>query len=114
MEQAGIELANWYWRVVREFVVKRFGIELSRSSCLSYLHRLGFVLRRPKKHLLKADEAKWEAFLAEYAILSNEASRSGAKIFFADEAHFWADAELRSKWVLKGAGPGGFHQPAAG
>ena len=23
-EQAGIELANWYWRVVREFVLKRF------------------------------------------------------------------------------------------
>ena len=41
-EQAGIELANWYWRVVREFVLKRFGIELSRSSCLNYLHRLGF------------------------------------------------------------------------
>ena len=48
-EQAGIELANWYWRVVRQFVSERFGIELSRSSCLNYLHRLGFVLRRPKK-----------------------------------------------------------------
>ena len=27
---------------------------------------------------------------------------SGPKIFFADGAHFWADAELRGKWVLKG------------
>ena len=26
---------------------------------------------------------------------------SGARIFFADEAHFRADAELRGKWVLK-------------
>ena len=25
-----------------------------------------------------------------------------AKIFFADEAHFRADAELRGKWVLRG------------
>ena len=101
-EQAGIELANWYWRVVRQFVSERFGIELSRSSCLNYLHRLGFVLRRPKKRLLKADEAKREAFIAEYAVLSEEAQRSGAKIFFADEAHFRADAELRGKWVLRG------------
>ena len=101
-EQAGIELANWYWRVVRQFVSERFGIELSRSSCLNYLHRLGFVLRRPKKRLLKADEAKREAFVSEYAALSEEAQRSGARIFFADEAHFRADAELRSKWVLKG------------
>ena len=26
----------------------------------------------------------------------------GAKIFFADETHFQADADLRGKWVLKG------------
>ena len=101
-EQAGIELANWYWRGVRQFVSERFGIELSRSSCLNYLHRLGFVLRRPKKRLIKADEAKREAFVAEYATLSDEARRTGAKIFFADEAHFRADAELRGKWVLRG------------
>ena len=101
-EQAGIELANWYWRVVRQFVSERFGVGLSRSSCLNYLHRLGFAFKRPKKRLLKADEAKREAFIAEYAALSEEAQRSGAKIFFADEAHFRADAELRGKWVLRG------------
>ena len=41
-EQVGVELANWYWKGVRQFVSERFGIELSRSSCLNYLHRLGF------------------------------------------------------------------------
>ena len=101
-EQAGIELANWYWKVVRQFVSERFGVSLSRSSCLNYLHRLGFAFKRPKKRLLKADEAKREAFVSEYAALSEESQRSGARIFFADEAHFRADAELRSKWILKG------------
>ena len=38
----------------------------------------------------------------EYAALREEAQRTGAKVFFADEAHFRADAELRGKWVLKG------------
>ena len=88
--------------VVHQFVSERFGISLSRSSCLNYLHRLGFVLKRPKKRLVKANESKREAFVAEYAALSDEARRSGAKIFFADEAHFRADADLRGKWVLKG------------
>ena len=119
-EQADIELANWYWRVVRQFVSERFGIELSRSSCLNYLHRLGFVRRRPKKRLVKADNAKRESFVAEYAALWDEARRSGAKIYFADEAHFQADAELRGKWVQKGepapvstrAGFGRLQQPA--
>ena len=101
-EQAGIELANWYWNVVRQFVSERFDVSLSRSSCLNYLHRLGFAFKRPKKRLLKADEAKRETFVAEYALLSREARRSGAKIFFADEAHFHADAEQRGKWVLRG------------
>ena len=30
------------------------------------------------------------------------ARRTGAKIFFADEAHFRADGDLRGKWMLKG------------
>ena len=99
---AGIVMANWYWKVVRQFVSERFGISLSRSSCLNWLHRLGFAYKRPQKRLLKADESKREAFVAEYAALWEEAQRTGAKIFFADEAHFRADAGLRGKWVLKG------------
>ena len=99
---AGIELANWNWKVVHRFVSERFGISLNRSSCLNYLHRLGFALKRSKKRLVKADEAKREAFVAEYAALYEEARRTGAKIFFADEAHFREDAELRGKWVLRG------------
>ena len=40
--------------------------------------------------------------MAEYAALTEETGRFGAKIFFTDEAHFRADAGLRGKWVLKG------------
>ena len=100
--KVGLDLANWNWKVVRRFVQERFEVSLSRSSCLNYLHRLGFVLKRPKKRLLKADAAKREIFVAEYAALVDEAQQVGAKVFFVDEAHFRADADLRGKWVLKG------------
>ena len=99
---SGMELANWYWKGVRQFVCERFGVELSRSSCLNWLHRLGFSFKRPKKRLVKANGSKREAFVAEYAALREEAQGSGGKIFFVDEAHFRADAELRGKWVLRG------------
>ena len=99
---AGIGLANWYWKVVRQFAAERFGIGLSRSSCLNWLHRLGFAFKHPKKRLLKTDEAKREDFVAEYAALWEEAQGTEARIFFADEAHFRSDAELWGKWVLKG------------
>jgi len=83
-------------------VDERFGLALGRSSCLSYLHRLGFVLTRPKKRLLKADPERRAVFVREYALLRATAAAIGAKIFFADEAHFYADVDLRGKWVLKG------------
>ena len=99
---SGMEMANWYWKVVRQFVSERFGVSLCRSSCLNYLHRLGFAFKRPKKRLVKADEAKRETFVAEYAAFWNEPGRTGGKVFFVDEAHFRADAELRGTWVLRG------------
>ena len=87
---------------MRRFVLERFGISLSRSSCLNYLHRLGFAFKRPKKRLLKADDERRAAFVAEYAAIWEESRGTGTRIFFADEAHFRADAELRGKWTLKG------------
>jgi transposase len=99
---AGIELGDWNWKVVRQFVRERFGVALGRSSCLNYLHRLDFVLNRPKKRLVKADPERRATFVREYALLRATAAETGAKIFFADEAHFYADVDLRGKWVLKG------------
>jgi transposase len=100
--EVGIDLANWNWKVVRQCIETRCGRRLSRSTCLRYLHRLGFVYKRPKKRLLKADEAKRAAFIERYAALRVEASARGAKIFFVDEAHFRAEADLHGKRVLKG------------
>jgi transposase len=62
----------------------------------------GFVVKRPKKRLLKAHDAKRAAFVAEYATLRAEAQVTGAKHFFVDEAHFYADVDPHGMWVLKG------------
>ena len=88
--------------MLREFARQRFGVLLGRSTCRNYFHRLGFVLKRPKKLLLKADSVRRAEFVREYALLWAAAQATGATIFFADEAHFYADADLRGKWVLKG------------
>ena len=88
---------------MRHFVQERFGRLLGRSSCWNYLRRLGFVLKRPKKRLVKANAEKRDVFVTEYAALRAEAQATGARIFFVDEAHFRADVQLRAKWVLRGA-----------
>jgi transposase len=97
-----VPAATWSWKAVRHFLAERFGQELSRRSCLRYLHRLGFVWKRPKRRLVKADPAKREAFAAQYRDLVAEARARGARIFFVDEAHFRADGDLRGLWTLKG------------
>ncbi len=63
---------------------------------------MGFAFKGPKKRPTKANESKRDAFVAGYAALGEEAQLTGAKVFFVDEAHFRADAELRGKWVLRG------------
>jgi transposase len=98
----GINMAKWTWKVVRTFVQRCWGLALSRSCCLNYLHRLGFVQKRPKKRLKKADPEKRAAFVSSYRQLRAEAASKGAKVFFVDEAHFRADVCLRTLWVLRG------------
>ena len=108
---AGTGLANWNWKSVRQFVSRRFGTGVSRSSCLTPYQVRGDVTgcngwdlhsSGSKRHLSMADAAKREEFVAEYAALRDEAGRTGAKTFFADEAHFRAKAELRGKGVPRG------------
>ena len=81
------------------------------------------MLKRPKKRLIKADAAKRETFVAEYAALVDEAQQVGAKVFFVDEAHFRADADPVSGYgagsagqmgAQRRAGPGGLDQPTLG
>lgn len=101
-QAVGIAQAQWSWKSVCQFIAQRRGRRLDHSTCLRYLQRLDFVRKRPKKRLLKADAAKRAAFVARYARLLSEAATTEATIWFVDEAHFRADADLRLVWVPKG------------
>lgn len=98
----GVPIATWTWKAVAQFLRIQFDISLSRTSCLRYLHRLGFVCKRPKKRLAKADPGTRADFVQTYAEVVDEAARTGASIFFVDEAHFRADAELTRLWTPRG------------
>ena len=117
--EVGIALANWNWKVVRQFVEARCGVRLCRNACTRYPHRLGFAYKRPKKRLLKADDEKRAAFVAEYVALLAEAQAAGAKIFFADEAHRPGGTRRRRRpggevGAQGPARPGRFHLPSLG
>ena len=94
------------WRLematARTNVTEQFHVYLGKRSCLRYLHRLGFVRKRPKKQVTRADAEKRAAFVQDYRTLVAEAKQTGATIFFVDEAHFQADGDLRTMWVRRG------------
>jgi hypothetical protein len=100
--QVNVDWADGNGKGVRAFVEQRFAITLARSTGVASLHRLGFVLNRPTKRFLKADAAQREQCVRRYALGRAPAERIGAQLFFADEAHCRADADLRGKWVLRG------------
>ena len=87
---------------MRQFVSERFGISLSRSSCLNWLHGWGLPSSVPRSGCSRLMSPSGRPSWRSTPSCGREAQRTGARIFFADEAHFRADAELRGKWVLKG------------
>ena len=99
----GISLANWNWKVVHQFVLGRFGISLCRSSCLNYLHRLGFALKRPKKRLSRLMRLNgWPSWRRTPPCGTVRDALAARYSSLTRPTHFRADAELRGKWVPKG------------
>src|SRR5512138_1013687 len=41
-DAVGVAQAKWTWKAVRQYLQDKFACLLSSSSCLNYLHRLGF------------------------------------------------------------------------
>jgi len=70
----GIPIAGWSWKVVAQELGDQFGIRLGRTSCRRYLHRPGFVWKRSRKHLVKADAAQRAAFVRTYADVCDDAA----------------------------------------
>lgn len=100
--EAGLATATWTGKAVAQYVAEQFQVILSHAACRRYLHRLGFVRKRPKKQLVKADPEQRATFVRTYAELVVDATRTGATIWFVDEAHFRADVEPGWLWTLRG------------
>lgn len=57
---------NWTSPLVREWILREFGISYANRGALNLLYRLGFSHTRPTYTLANADPAKQEAFRTEF------------------------------------------------
>ena len=107
-------MSNWNWKVVRQFLKQSFDLGLSRSSCLNYLHRLGFVLKRPKKRLLKAKDEERKAFVLQYSQIREEAQESGPRSSSWMKPTFGPMPTCEANGYSRRGSAGGLHQSPVG
>jgi transposase len=86
---------------VVSYVNKRFQVNYSISGITGWLHRWGYVYKKPKLVPGKADAKAQEEFISSYRELKNT---KGAKdpIYFMDGAHPQHNSVTAYGWIKKG------------
>jgi transposase len=64
-EKAGLDTGVWTGPLVREIILKRFGVTYDVSQVRRILNRLGFSVQYPRVRLSKGDAEKQKEWLAE-------------------------------------------------
>lgn len=96
--QYGFDFGLWTRQIVRELIVRRFGVRLSLASIGAVRARQGLT---PQKPLQRAYQRE------TYPAIARTAKRDKAEISFWDESGFRADAVQGTTWGAKGQTPVG-------
>ena len=99
--QSGMKVGRWSSPRVVAYIKKTFGKQVSAETARRYLHRLGFVLKRPRKKFSKADEQAQKAFAQELETLETARWAHSVTVWI-DEGHIYQDALLRWMWCQRG------------
>lgn len=86
---------------VADYIKNLFGVEYTIDGITKLLHRLGFVYKQTVVVPAKADKAKQEAFLSQYAQLKQNL-KATEKILFMDGVHPTHNTRTVRCWIKKG------------
>lgn len=104
--QYQFEYCLWTIAIIRVLLKREHGIQLSKSGVSRLLRYLGLTAQIPKYKSYKQDPQKLDRFLKEtFPQVVQEARRTGAVIYFVDEAALRADAHRGTTWAPIGETP---------
>ncbi len=104
--QYQFEFCLWTIQIIRSMLKRHQGIELSKSGVSRLLRHLGLSPQIPKYKSYKQDPQKLRRYLQEtFPEVVREARRTGAVIYFVDEAAVRADAHRGTTWAPVGETP---------
>ncbi len=98
--------ALWTREIVRELILRLFGVELSLVSVGNVLARLGMSPQRPLYKAYEQDPQKvadWKE--KTFPQVQARAKKEGAAIFFADESSVRTDYHAGTTWAPVGKTP---------
>lgn len=104
--QYEFEFCLWTLALIRQLLRREQGIELSKSAVSRLLAQLGLSPQRPLYKSYKQKPKELKRFLTEtFPGLREQARRTGAVIFFVDEAAVRSDAHRGTTWGKRGETP---------
>lgn len=105
-QQHQFEFCLWTLAIVRTLLKRDHGIELSKSGVCRLLRHLGLSPQIPKYKSYRQDPVALQKYLRQtFPALVREARRTGAVIYFVDEAAVRADAHYGTTWAPVGETP---------
>lgn len=104
--QYGFDFGLWSRRIVAALIEQKFGLTLGLTAIGRLLASMDITPQKPLRRAYERDPAAVIFWLEKrYPELKRRAKRSGAKIFFLDEAGFQSDPPLGRTYGLKGHTP---------
>jgi transposase len=104
--QYQFDFCLWTLGIIRTMLKQQHGIELSKSGVSRLLRHLGLSPQVPKYKSYRQDPKELRRYLRRtFPALVRAAKRTGAVIYFVDEAAVRADAHQGTTWAPVGETP---------
>lgn len=104
--QHGFDFGLWTRQIVADLIKEKFGIDMSLSGVGKLLHRLGLTPQKPLRRAYERDEKAVKEWVEKvYPNVQKYAKKTGAEIFWLDEASIRSDDLLQRTWGEKGKTP---------
>jgi transposase len=104
--QHQFEFCLWTLQIIRQLLRREFQVALSKSAVSRLLAQLGLSPQRPLYKSYKQDPKKMKRYLDKtFPALREQARRTGAVIFFVDEAAVRSDSHRGTTWGKLGETP---------
>jgi len=102
----GFDFGLWTRQIVADLVEEKFGIQIGVTAVGRFLAELDITPQKPLRRAYERDPVAIERWTQRvFPQLRARAKRSGAKIFFLDEAGVRSDQVLGRTWGIRGETP---------